>query len=370
MKSQQICIGCGKQGAIVASILGLCVDCIRKDFHKWRERILLIHAKLRSQEGLPPLPPRNKHGKTCNMCGNHCSLGDGEVGYCGIRLGQKAGIISRIQEGYAKVSWYLDPLPTNCVADWVCAGGSSCGYPKYSHCQGAEYGYYNLAVFYEACSFNCLFCQNWHFREQRGGNHTPSEVAGSVNERVSCICFFGGDPGPQIAHALCVAEIVRKKNKIMRVCWETNGNISESYFDAMVDASIQSGGTIKVDLKTWSESLSIALCGISNRRSIEVVEGLLSVSKMRKDPPILVVSTLLVPGYVDAEEVSSIASFIARIDKDVPYALLGFAPNYMMSDLPTTSVYHAEQCLEAAMSAGLRRVRIGNRHLLSKEYRC
>jgi len=65
------------------------------------------------------------------------------------------------QEG--KLSWYHDPLPTNCVADWVCSGGTGAGYPKYAHCPGPELGYSNLAVFFHACTFNCLYCQNWHF---------------------------------------------------------------------------------------------------------------------------------------------------------------------------------------------------------------
>jgi hypothetical protein len=39
-----------------------------------------------------------------------------------------------------------------------------------------------------------------------------------------------------------------------------------------------------------------------------------------------------------------------------------------MHDLPRTSRRHADQALEAAVAAGLRRVRIGNRHLLSNQY--
>ncbi len=370
MRQDTQCIGCGRREVKVAQILGLCADCIRKDFDRWQERILSIHKRVREDDGLPALPPRSQDGKRCHFCGNQCVLGEGDVGYCGLRFGEGGSIKSKVGSDRGKVSWYLDALPTNCVADWVCAGGSEAGYPAYSHCKGPEYGYYNLAVFYEACSFNCLFCQNWHFRYQRGGDHSPDEVARSINQRVSCVCFFGGDPGPQIVHALSVAEIARKKNRIMRICWETNGNISPRYLDAMVDVSIKSGGTIKVDLKAWSEPLNIALCGISNKRTIEVVKQLLLLSKKRKDPPLLVISTLLVPGYVDAEEVGAIASFIAGIDRDVPYALLAFAPNYMMSDLATTSFYHAEKCFEAATSAGLRSVRIGNRHLLSKESQC
>jgi len=45
------------------------------------------------------------------------------------------------------------------VADWVWAGGRGAGFPEFSSCNGPEYGYRNLAVFFYGCSFNCLFCQ-------------------------------------------------------------------------------------------------------------------------------------------------------------------------------------------------------------------
>lgn len=37
-------------------------------------------------------------------------------------------------------SWYNDPLPTNCVVDWICPGGTGCGYPEFVHRPGTEYG--------------------------------------------------------------------------------------------------------------------------------------------------------------------------------------------------------------------------------------
>jgi len=73
---------------------------------------------------------------------------------------------------------------------------------------------------------------------------------------------------------------------------------------------------------------------------------------------------LLAPGYVDPEEVSAIASFIASVNPEIPYALLGFAPNLFMSDLPYTSQQHAEEAHQAALDAGLTNVRVGNRSLL------
>ena len=79
-------------------------------------------------------------------------------------------------------------------------------------------------------------------------------------------------------------------------------------------------------------------------------------------------STLLAPGYVEEDEVRGIAGFVAKISPDIPYSLLGFQPQFYMSDLPRTSRDHAQACLEAARSAGLKRVRIGNLHVLGPGY--
>ncbi len=368
------CISCGESSVTTSEALGLCADCIRSDFSRWTDRIDTIHRKMRLDDGLPQAVPRSEGGIKCRICGNECRLGGGETGYCGLRRVGDGGRLEFLSGSASRgaVSWYLDPLPTNCVASWVCAGGSDCGYPGHSYAKGPEYGFYNLAVFYEACSLDCIFCQNWHYRTMKHRLKSAAELAGDVTEKVSCICFFGGDPGPQVVHALAAARLARRRmtGRILRICWETNGNISDKYLGAMIAESMETGGTVKVDIKTWSNELSLALCGISNRRTYEVVRTLLDRSRLRSEPPLLVASTLLVPGYVDEKEVRSIAGFIASVNPDVPYSLLGFAPSFWMSDMPPTSLDHAERCLEAARSAGLRRVHIGNRHLLGKDYAC
>jgi pyruvate formate lyase activating enzyme len=71
------------------------------------------------------------------------------------------------------------------------------------------------------------------------------------------------------------------------------------------------------------------------------------------------------PGYIDAQEVGAIASYIANINPDIPYVLLGFHGDFLMTDLPRTSWKQANRCLEAARGAGLKRVRIGNVHILT-----
>ena len=136
----------------------------------------------------------------------------------------------------------------------------------------------------------------------------------------------------------------------------------------MAELSLRSGGCIKFDLKAWTEELHIALCGVGNKRTIENFQLLAQYVFRRPCPPFLIASTLLVPGYVDQEEVARIASFIASLSPDIPYSLLAFYPQFMMNDLPTTSRQHAEECFEAARRQGLKNVRVGNLHLLG--YQC
>ncbi len=154
----------------------------------------------------------------------------------------------------------------------------------------------------------------------------------------------------------------------MRICWETNGAMNPKLLEKMADLSLKSGGCIKFDLKAFDENLNIALCGVTNKRTLENFRTLSGMAKTRPDPPLLVASTLLVPGYIDKEEVSKIAGFMVGLDKNIPYALLGFYPQFCMSDLPVTSRRHAEECRMAAEEAGLRKVRIGNLHLLGNDY--
>jgi len=268
----------------------------------------------------------------------------------------------------AAVSWYNDPLPTNCVADWVCAGGSGAGYPQWSYRPGPEQGYVNLAVFYQACTFDCLFCQNWHYREHSTTNktHTAAELAEAVTAQTSCICFFGGDPTCQLPHALAASRLARKQNRqrILRICWETNGSMSPELLEEMMSLSVESGGCIKFDLKAMDANIHRALCGVDNSRTLENFTAAARRIPERPEPPPLIAGTLLVPGYIDAQEVEAIASFIAKLDPNIPYALLGFHGDFLMTDMPSTSWKQAESCLEAATEAGLRRVRIGNVHIL------
>lgn len=140
--------------------------------------------------------------------------------------------------------------------------------------------------------------------------------------------------------------------------------MSPALLDEMMRLSVESGGCVKFDLKAMDTNLHYALCGVDNRRTLENFVAAAAYIPQRLEPPPLVASTLLVPDYIDAREVKAIAQFIAKLDPCIPYALLGFHGDFLMTDLPPTSWKQAESCLDAAKAAGLKRVRLGNVHLL------
>ncbi len=361
------CRGCGREVEFLSQSLQICVDCLRSGYEAIRGFVEEAHIKSRRSFNLCDFPPKDERGISCKICLNECQIPEGGRGYCGLRTGVD-GVLMGVSTDEGNLSWYYDGLPTNCVADWVCPGGTGSGYPRFANKPGPEYGFKNLAVFYHGCSFNCLFCQNWTHRERVWDKRrfSPEDIARAVDDRTSCICYFGGDPTPQLPHAIRASKwaLERKKGMILRICWETNGSMNPKLLEEMVELSSASGGCIKFDIKAWDDNIHRALCGVSNERTKRNFELVTRHINERPEPPLLIASTLLVPGYIDEKEVKNISRWIASLNPDIPYSLLAFYPQFYFKDLPITSRAFAFRCKEAAEEAGLKRVRIGNLHLL------
>ncbi len=218
------CKICGKEG-IIAERFGVCAKCIKENRSNTLEEIKKVHRESREEFSLEHVESYAQ-GPTCKICANECSIQKGRTGFCGLRINESGKIVSVAGTREKGVlEWYFDRLPTNCVASWVCNGSE-------------HYGKKNLAVFYEACNFNCLFCQNWHFREMNterikklgseGRFTSAEELADSVDNNTFCICYFGGDPTVQMPHAIVTSKVIRNNRKDVRICFETNGSMNQS----------------------------------------------------------------------------------------------------------------------------------------------
>ena len=244
----QTCKLCGAHSRLIAAFLGVCLDCIRNRPQEALEVADAAHVAARRLFGLPEHPQSTEGGRRCGLCVQDCVIGEGERGYCGLRTvrdGKLRHLAGTPQQGL--LHWYRDPLPTNCVADPVCAGHR-------------QRGKHNLAVFYAACTVDCLFCQNYHFRETdpvRSDKLTARQLADAANPHTYCVCYFGGDPAAQMAHALAASRLLAERGIV--ICWETNGTAHHRLMNRALDLSLATGGCVKFDLKAHDDNLHRAI---------------------------------------------------------------------------------------------------------------
>lgn len=339
--------------SVLASVsIGYCGSCISRN-PRLIEKAVVAHRETRTRAGLVPEVPSNGQ-VVCPDCGNHCKMTEDDTGFCHLREVVDSEVVRKYSDE-APVTWYFDPLPTNCVADWICPVRGRCGF-----------GMNSLAVFYGSCNSDCLFCQNQSYRRMMKLGEplsSPEQLADKADSRTACICFFGGDPSCNPQHSLKTAQLLLEKGDIA-VCYESNGNISGKHLQNIADIVRGSGGTIKIDLKAMTPSLYTALTGVSNTTVIRNFRRLAQIGRDREGE-FLVASILLIPGYIGASEVRKLTEFIASLDETIPTALLGFMPHLHMRDLPRTNKKHADIALCVAKDSGLTNVRIGNRALLS-----
>ncbi len=280
----------------------------------------------------------------CKLCSNECGFDD--YGLCGLRFVRDDKLISLSSSDRAILYAYEDSLPTNCCNAWFCIG---------SKLRGT-----NLAVFYYGCNFDCLFCQNWSHKNVGEGRVVSIDemVERAMPERIKCICHFGGSPEPQLPFAIKFSRDVLKRRNVM-ICWEWNGAGRTSLALKASKLSHESEGTVKFDLKAWNPYLHMILTGRNNEQSLKNFERIFD-----SYPEVLSATTLLVPYYVDEEEIEGIAKFLASLSNDIPYSLLIFHPDYRLNDLPITPKAQVERCYRTAKKY-LKNVNIGNKFLLA-----
>ncbi|MEM4311234.1 MAG: radical SAM protein [Nitrososphaerales archaeon] len=354
----------------ISSAIGVCAKCLKEKAEMALPIAIKNQSSTRLSLGLVPFPPKGANGIRCNLCVAECVMGDGDMGYCGIRGNKGGRLFSLVGKDEALLDFYLDPHVTNCCNAYFCPAGTGCGYPKYSNTKGPEIGYYNLALFFYGCSFTCMFCQNWtHKLLGKARRVKMKELIDLTlnNERISCWCWFGGSAEPQLPFAIKASKEAyesKRAGRILRICYEWNGDGNPLLVERALETVLESGGNVKFDLKAFNPNIHKALTGMDNKRVLENFEMVYrKFWDKRSAFPVLGATTLLVPNYVDEEEVKNISNFLSSLDPHIPYNLLVFHPDFMMRDLPITPLRQVINCFRVA-KRNLKRVNVSNLHLL------
>jgi pyruvate formate lyase activating enzyme len=119
-------------------------------------------------------------------------------------------------------------------------------------------------------------------------------------------------------------------------------------------------------LRPWVDLYKVDLKGFDDRRYHElggVLKTVLdTIVNLKARGFWLEVVTLIVPGFNDSDsELTGIAQFLAQVDREIPWHVTAFHPDYKLADRPDTEVTVLERAAAIGHAAGLHFVYAGNR---------
>jgi pyruvate-formate lyase-activating enzyme len=114
-----------------------------------------------------------------------------------------------------------------------------------------------------------------------------------------------------------------------------------------------------LDIKAFREDVHRWLTGCTNEWILKLPE------EMKKRDFTVEVLSLYIPKVVETDQLEAIAAHLARIDREIPFTILAFFPEYQMKDYRSPMLEEMVEAFQAVKAAGLRNVRLGNTGLFA-----
>ncbi|MHC1772922.1 MAG: AmmeMemoRadiSam system radical SAM enzyme [Flexilinea sp.] len=255
---------------------------------------------------------------TCEICFHHCSLEEGQTGFCGARTNIKNQIIC---SNYGKLTAVaLDPIEKKPLKRF---------YPGSQILSVGSYG----------CNLHCSFCQNSDISQTYKEHVRITEVSPEdlIKEALALrsqgnigIAYTYNEPLISYEYVYDCSRLAHENN--LKNVLVTNGTVEEKPLLALlpfIDA-------MNIDLKGFTESFYKKISG-----DLETVKRTIALSAKSCHVEI---TTLVIPRENDSEtEITQIAEWIASIDPEIPYHISRFFPQFRMTDRDATDVdlvYH------------------------------
>lgn len=273
----------------------------------------------------------------CLLCAHHCRITPGKFGICGVRQNKDGRLITLVY-GAVKARG-IDPIEKKPLYHFLPASAS-----------------YSIAT--AGCNFKCGFCQNWQISQDAvnsgfisgAGELMPDEIVSQAQESgCQSISYTYSEPTVFFEYAYDTARLARSAG--LYNVFVTNGFMSKGALD-MIKPYLDAAN---VDLKSLREEFYRSNC---QGRLQPVLD---SIAYMVKLGIWIELTTLVIPGENDSpEELNAIAEFIAGIDKNIPWHISRFHPDYHFIDRPATPLPRLQEAKQIGASQGLRFVYLGN----------
>lgn len=270
----------------------------------------------------------------CLLCPNRCVLSPGQTGLCKVRRAGKAGL-EALTYGQP-VGLAVDPVEKK---------------PLFHFYPGSK----TFSYATQGCNLRCLFCQNHHI-SQRVSTTPPTQrvspealVTAALQEEAQSIAHTYTEPTVFYEYAYDVAQAASHQG--LKNIFVTNGTIEASPLRELapyLDAA-------NVDLKAFSDDTYRNYCGGRLQPVLDSIQTMVELGVWVE------VTTLVIPDLNDsAEELASIASFLASLDPDIPWHVSRFHPDYRLLDRAPTGADVLAMAYETGRKAGLHHVYVGN----------
>ncbi len=273
----------------------------------------------------------------CHLCAHRCKIPPSKFGICGVRQ-NRDGVLYTLVYGEAIAS-HIDPIEKK---------------PLYHFLPGS--GAFSIATI--GCNFRCGFCQNWQISQVSkrdssiadGYELMPEEVVRQAkSNNCSNISYTYTEPTIFFEYAYDTAKLAKEARLYNN--FVTNGYMSKEALDTIkpyLDAA-------NVDLKSFSEDYYSKNCKAHLKPVLD------SITYMKKLGIWVEVTTLIVPGENDSdEELNAIAKFIADLDKNMPWHISRFHPDYKFTNYSPTPIDTLKKARQIGKDKGLRYVYFGN----------
>jgi pyruvate formate lyase activating enzyme len=244
----------------------------------------------------------------CSLCPNNCTIKNGSFGACNVR-GNKGGV--GIIPFYGFISALaVDPIEKK---------------PLYHFKPGSKI----LSLGFAGCNLHCPFCQNWHISQNTdipGKWMQPGEIISAALKYDSpSVAYTYSEPLIHMEYILDCMPLAHKHG-IANVL-VTNGCINA---EAAKDV-LKLTDAANVDLKCFSEETYKKCLGGNLQTVLDFIKLCYETGVHTE------ITTLVVPGLNDSnEELSAAADFIAGLDKEIPWHLTAYHPDYRWNAPPTS----------------------------------
>jgi len=274
---------------------------------------------------------------TCPICYQSCRLKDQEKGICGVRQRKGERIESLV---YGRViAEHIDPIEKKPLFH-ILPGSLS----------------YSIAA--PGCNFTCLHCQNSSISQvsgidsiQNAGNRRDPEDIVKSARTGGCASISYTYVEPTVFFEFAVDCCTAAQEQGLKNIFVSNGYMSGSSVKTL--APLLSG--INIDLKSFNDHFYQKVCGARLQPVLDNIRRYVELGVWVE------VTTLLIPGMNDSDlELTEIASFLAGIDRGIPWHVTAFYPTYKMLNNTPTPAASLIRAREIGINQGLSYVYTGN----------